>query len=798
MARSARKKKGRPESTERLLDQALRHINASHGKQALDLLRRAQFKGAPADRLGPLMYRASLIRAAELEARGFRQEAAALLESAKAHETSFESVELSSEQLLPWLRGLDDEASFEAYAEYLAKNDPHPEAEIHLADRLVLRRCDDALAKLEAGSSFRRDATTVLAALEPMDAGDWQSAREILRPISRTSAFRDWRVFCAVMDAHARSDWNEVGASLDRLRDDFPLAETVKALRLMAQGSHAALRAATGPAAELLGAPRARVRYLGLALRNAIKGEDSSRIAKALSDFARAADPLNPTEMQLDLLCALSLACDDESLDELDELEVAARLLRAGEELLVSNRRAVQELASNEIEFLQAETVADYLRQIHREFLDPDLRKIARGRVLERLALAVRRFRHDEILTEEAESLAEILEVESIDHLVSSDPFAGLGLLGTSEMDPAAIELLRASVRANPSHREAHKRLIDLVDRQFGGKTADQVSAREDYANAFPEDPEPWIGLAELRLRSNAYRKAEAALDRAAKFAADDERILDLRAVSALVAAQANLRNARLPLAERDLAEAESRASAALMPVVLVWKVFLHSARRADGDLAAAFAEVLQSRPAALRLQVLALCLDAASGRSARPAIKGADRAALRAKIDDAVAAAVGESPAGLLAAVSRLPAAYECVASPLAVAQELRDHWSAILRAMPGSQFLDAVCLALAVDASSAVRHESLRRLRLTKSVQHRRILLLCLATARFMLREDEDGRRFQSLQESIPAEELQPVRVAAGQLGRVLEFPIPTHLSSALRSFNFHGLDSDLSLFG
>ena len=798
MARSSRKRKGRPESTEGLLEQALRHVNAGHGKQALDLLRRAQFKGAPEDRTGPLMYRASLIRAGELEARGFRQEAAVLRESAKKYEASFESVQLSAAQLLPWLRGLEDEASFEAYAEYLADSDPHAEAEIHLADRLVLRRCVDALAKLAADSALRRDGSTMAAALEAMDAGDWQNAREILRPISRTSAFRDWRVFCAAMDAYARSDWNEVGASLDRLRDDFPLPETVKTLRLMAQGSQGALRAATGPAADVLGASRARLRYLGLALRNAIKGEEPRGIAKALSDFARAADPLNPAEMRFDLLCALAIACADESLDEFDELDVASHLLRSGEDRLVVGRRAVQLLASKPIEYVQAESVADYLRQIYREFPDPDIRKIARARVLERLALALRRIRRRELLDEDEDGLAEILEVESIDHLVIRDPLGGFGLLWGSDLHGVAAELLRASIRENPSQREPHQHLIELTENSFGAKPSERVSAREGYANAFPEDPEPWIGLAELRLRTNAYRKAEAALARAAKFAGDDERIRDLRAVSALAAAQTNLSKERLPLAKRDLAEAESRASATLVPVVLAWKVWLHAAGRPGGDMPAVFAQVLESRPATLRLQALALCMGAAANKSARVAGKRSAYASLRGLLDEAVAAAVRESPAELLSVVSRLPSAYACVAVPLAVATELRDHWPEILRVIPGNQFFDAACVALEVDASSAVRHEVLARLRRTKTVQQRRILLLCLATARHLLGEDDDSRRFRSLQESIPEEELQPVRAAAGQLGKAVEGPIPTALASALRSFRFEILDEGPGLFG
>lgn len=798
MARSARKKKGRPESVEGLLEQALRHVNAGHGKQALDLLRRAQFKGAPEDRTGPLLYRASLIRAGELEARGFQQEAAALCESAKKYESSFESVQLSAAQLLPWLRGLEDEASFEAYAEYLADSDPHTEAEIHLADRLVLRRCGDALAKLAADNPFRRDGATMLAALDSMDAGDWQSARETLRPISRTSAFRDWRVFCAAMDAHARSDWNEVGTSLDRLRDDFPLADTVKALRLMAQGSQAALRSATGPAADLLGATRARLRYLGLALRNAIKGEEPDRIAKALSDFARAADPLNPAEMRFELHCALTIACDDESLDELDEIEVATHLLRPGEDRLMAARRAVQELASKPIEYVQADSVADYLRQMYREFPDPDVRTIARGRVLERLALALRQLRFSDLLTEDEDGLAEILEVESIDHLVTRDPFGAFGFLWGSDLRGVSAELLRASIRENPSQRRAHQHLIELTESSFGAKLSEQVSAREDYANAFPEDPEPWIGLAELRLRTNAYRKAEAALAQAAKFAGDDERILDLRAVSALAAAQANLRKERLPLAGRDLAEAESRASSTLMPVVLAWKVLLNLASRPDRDLPAAFAEVLESRSAAVRLTALALCLDACAENAPPFAAKPSAYESLHGLLDGAVAAAVRESPTELLSVVRRLPDAYDCLAMPLVVPIELHEHWSEILRAMSGSQFFEAACMALVADGAAAVRHEALGRLRRTKSVQQRRILLLCLAAARYLLGEDDDSRRFRSFQESIPADELQPVRTAAGQLGKALEQPFPTTLSSALRSFKFEILDEGPGLFG
>ena len=693
----------------------------------------------------------------------------------------------AAEDLLPWLRGLDDEACFRAYAAYSRSNGPHPEAEVALADRIMLQRCGEQLAKLDPDSQFHREATTVLSALDSMDRAEWRRARETMRPISRASAFRDWRVFCAAMEAYADGDREALGRALDLLPAGFPLPSTVKALRCAAAPAQASSASVSGPVAELLGVKRELVPLLGRALRQAIQRNLPVRIAKAVSDLAGAMDPQNSLEMQLELLRAMDLAVEKGLLERDSYWRVVRRLVREDRREMHILHSAVQALWMDPPQLEAVELIADFLVRIESEFPDPDMQRLARSRVLERLAQAVQATDWQDLDADDLASLSEMLEPLSRGSVASS---------GGGPRSFAA-DLLRLSLRHDPTNRDAHKQLIATLRRRIYPNKSEIVHAYEDYAQAFPEDPEPWIALAELRLRDNAYRKADAALKNAGRYASQDPRVLELRALTLVLAAQNNVRNMRLELAARDLTVAERCGSAKIEPLLRAWKALLAFARRGRCDMRASFEEEIGPLPPCRRAHALILALDACSGLNARFTLKGSARGALsgmvRAEIDEACL----EDPAGLPRLVALLPEVYECVTSPTAVPDAIDDSWEVILRAMPQRALFEAFSLAVQFDAWCEVRREAARRLRGAGDLENRRKLLLYLATVRYLLREDDGARRFQKLKASIPTEEQQPIRVAAAQLGRVLQTHFPLVLSEALRTFDFDRLDEPRGLF-
>ena len=787
MARLARKKQRLPDTPEALLERALRRLGSQDGKQALDLLRRAQFKGASPGRIAPLFHRAYSLRAEELQARGYLEQAEALRETAARYSSGSDKVRPSEEDLLSWLRGLDDEACFREYATHLHSNGPHPEAEVVLADRIMLQRCGEHLTKLDPESQFHRDATTVLAALDSMDRAEWRRAHELMRPISRASAFRDWRVFCAAMEAYSDGDGEALGRVLSLLPADFPLPSTVKALRCAVAPAQASTASASGPVAELLGVQRGMAPMLGRALRQAIQKKLPVRIAKALSDLARAMDPQNLPDMQLELLRALDLAVEKGSLDGDSYWRVVRRLVREGRREMHMLHCAVQALWMDPPKLDDVGLIADFLFRIESEFPDPDMQRLARSSVLERLAQGIRATDWRDLDDDDFAGLAEILEPLSSGFAASS---------GGSPLSLDA-DLLRLSLHYDPANRKAHKRLIAILRGSLFPNKSEILRAYEDYAQAFPEDPEPWIALAELRLRDNAYRKADAALKNAVRYAGQNPRVLELRALTLIRAAQNNVRNTKLDLAARDLSVAEGCGTAKTEPLLRAWRALLAFARRGHRDIRASFENEIGPLPASIRAHTLVLALDACSGPDARFALKRSARRELAGMVRAEIGEACREDAAGLARLVAPLPEVYECVTSPMAVCDAIDDSWEDVLRAMPQRALFEAFGLAVQRDAWPEVRREAARRLQSARDLEARRKLLLYLATVRYLLREDDGARRFQHLKGSIPAEEQQPIRVAAAQLGRVLQAHHPLALSDALRAFDFDRLDEPRGLF-
>ena len=153
------------------------------------------------------------------------------------------------------------------------------------------------------------------------------------------------------------------------------------------------------------------------------------------------------------------------------------------------------------------------------EFPRAEDRALARACVLETLARTGRAAVHPEFL--------------------SPEMAAGLTmLLGRPLEDPGTVfvELMLASLAADPDNRDGYLFLLDLLRGQTAGKAKFQRVLR-DMADRFPDDPTPWLELATLHYSRNAYRQAEGALEEARRRAPHDDRLLDLQAVGFLKSA---------------------------------------------------------------------------------------------------------------------------------------------------------------------------------------------------------------------------------------------------------------------
>ncbi len=781
MGRKARKKKAK-QSVGELLNLALRRISAGDGKQALDLLKRARFKGATEEQTGTLFHKAYRLRAKALDNLGLDQQARAARKHAAKYRGAPSEVPPTPSTLLTLMKPLSDKERFALYGQYLRSNQPHFEAELELADSLVLKQCWEHLELLGASSQFRLDAQAFASALPQLDRGDWNGGCRLLGRVGRKSGFRDWKTFSVAMAAHVRGDPAVAAATLKRLRPAFPLRNSKKALSAAVRPRSKVPSGISPRLAQLFQLGQERLSSRVRALRAALATEDDWRIARAVTSLGGVAWPAAPQEMGLEIALSLQLAAGDGVISYDDYLAVLECCGAHSQIELRLERAAVRMIGRMGAGLLLVDDVELYLQRLPQEFAGKEERRIARSRILYRLGRKIRSVPDWSVDPEDFEAIGRM---------------TGRPASPPPSVWPAAIALYEASVRVDPSNTDAHKSLIKLLRKSINVRRSRIVAACEAYAKAVPDEPEPWLALAEFRLSHNAYRKAQEALNQARKHGGNDERVLDLLAVTSVFAAHQNIRRGHLDAAGRDIRAAEDLSRPQTAGLVAAWSVLLHLARQKRRNWKSACGEQIDSGSPAVRAQALCLVLGAGESKSVKLAIKRVDRRRLRKMISNSVDAVCRECPQRLPALVSDLPVAFECLAPRDSVVSRLKSHWPKVLGAVPDSGMFRVFLAAFQQGAWKGLRKELPRRLPRARSREQSQVLLLYLATVRFLLREDRDGRRFQKLKDSVPAGSRSALRDAAERLADAIGAAFVPDLVAALHAFEFDHLDQAAGLF-
>ncbi len=787
MGRPNRKRKGGPQTKEELIRHAGGRLAAGNAKQALDSLRLAQFKGVPTEHLDQLFHRAYLVRAEELEARGLREEAESSRKNAALHGSAGGDREPTADDILPFLHTQPADSRLATYARYLRSNPPSPDAEVMLADHLVLNRCWEQLDAFPDACQFRDDATVMASASEPLDRGDWETGSRALVPLSPESAFRHWRAFSVAMAAHIQGDVPAVAKALKGLPSDFPLRSATKVLRANAKPGAAEGMAARSDMERLLGVGRRSISKRAQVVRRAVEEAKTAQLGRALRDFAKAVDAHSPSVTRLRLIRALYLAVEAGQLDEDAYWNAISRGVSERETECVEFLVYCQSLFKRQGSLDYLTDLAELFYAIKQAFPDDSDRRVARAKILAKLAQVVHSS-GDWILTySAAEDICQILgdfDFESVEKYARS-------------VRSAAIDLLRRSVAEDPANAAAHKQLVVLLESRFPRKNSELISAYEHYADAVPGDPGPWIALAELRLGSNAYRKAEAALEKARGYASHDRRVSELMVAASLLAAKRNLQGGRLALALRDLSNAESVVNPRSEPIVLAWKAIASSAEAKGPSLLAAYERTLDGASPSARAKAACIVWNAIQLIDLPVPIRPKDNYKLLKLFHEAILDTCKTAPADLADVVEPMPIAFNNVAGTKIVSLLLDDLWDSVLRAVPDRDALRIFPAAVEFADLEVLRGELARRLTRTQNKTYQRILLLYSASVKYLLGEEVGASRFRRLIDSIPSNEIKPVRAAAEQLSVPVAARFVPTLAIALKQFEFDLLDSQWDLF-
>ena len=360
-------------------------------------------------------------------------------------------------------------------------------------------------------------------------------------------------------------------------------------------------------------------------------------------------------------------------------------------------------------------------------------------------------------------------------------------LLGRPLEDPGTVfvELMLASLAADPDNRDGYLFLLDLLRGQTAGKAKFQ-RALQDMADRFPDDPTPWLELATLHYSRNAYRQAESALEEARRRAPHDDRLLDLQAVGFLKSADQSRRKGRFALALRDLERAENLGRK-VIESVLPAKWLLLEIVSGDADAAATVAPHLEGLPPGAQLRMLALLLrdlyDNNHVRNVRPEMADAVWRLLAGKVSLADECAPDE----IVRLLEPLPVELDLLCDDRRIAVTFARWWPALLARVDGERLPGVLDILMDCGGQNEVRVEIERRLRGVRKPRRDPLLLFYLAVIRYEEGSDHDSRRFRDVLKRADAATRERLRAAAARLARHTEEP----LRHALQTFDFEPLD-------
>ena len=798
--RRRKQSQSRNVSTAELLEQVRRLLARGDGRGALDRLRQVPHEDGGPKELPLLRFCACIERARQLTRSGLEKEAASMRTQAARHRAAISVEALGDEDLILCIRYLDGADALAVYADSLAARPASARVERVLADLLVIRRCWSGLDAFDASHPLRRDAAPVMRSVDAMDAGDWGRAAELLQSVSRRSPFAPWRVFCKAMTCFGAGDDQGLHRTLELLPADFTLAHTVAEWRRLCNGEGEG-----GPVRvrQALGTAGSAVEGLGDALREALRGNERPRVLERLiADLADALCPETPLQARIDLLQIAGLATLRSRLRIQTVHGLVRRLVPADRVAGVSARIGLL-LQQASFDLWDPAPAVAFLDRLAVELPRTEDHALARGRVLEALARIGHRAVQPELLPARMVKALSELPGGQVD---SPGMLSGM----------IFVDLMAASLEADPRNREGYRFLLDLLRGRRDAKPLIR-SILERMAASFPDDAEPWLELATLHHSSNAYRRAEQALAEAKRRAPHDERILDLEAIGFLKSADQSRKAGRFELAARDLRRAEDLGRPKLRQVLHVKRILLDlvsgggdteavvashldpdpgepaDAPRREGTEAVVASHVERLAPADA-LRVLALLLhdlrENRHIRNVRPEMESAVTAMLtrKAPLIDTL------DPAAVVELLAPLPFELHVLCRNRHIAPVLSVWWTGLMRRVEGDRLPAVFDILMDCGGRAAVRAELNRRLRGVPKKRRDPLLLLYLAVIRHLDGQDFGARRFEEALAAADPSDLERLRAAAAKLARHAQ----GILREALRKFDFTLLELPPPLFG
>ncbi len=701
-----------------ILDQ----LRLGNGRKALDYIRQARKSGSV--RVSPaLEFCALTARARDLRRTGNPGAADEMEQRAAAIRKTVALDEIPSRYVTEFTRFAYPGSAADAYLEIVSGPGSSPDAERGLAYHVVCERDWNKLDKLDSRHALRVGLPAMRDAAEAMDVGDWNAASRKLGGIASASPYAPWRMFCIAMQQLGRKDRTSLARTLSHLPEDFPLVETVKALKS----------------------------YVG----DTVHGTDPDVLAE-LGLLKKGAGTMHRGEVLDWLRAAVKEGFESKEIRQL----VPVRFRQLGENLVPGNGRWAEKFLYDILVHVQADGCEDpdgFMFRLLGKATTPPSMSLAITRSMirfqhkhrgawnpENLALYLSRYKDDFCGEDDRRLARSILLAELVEtrprythpagDFADEIEFLSLRLgkpLSIREFD---IDLIELSIQEDPDHKPGYQALIEALKRQnYGAKEVEDVHLR--MAERFPHDVEPLIAIAQMRFRRNAYRLAEDTVAQALEVAPGNPRILNLKAVSHLVSSDRGRKRGRVKPAFQDFLEAEA-LNRDIDPCVMAQKRLFLDLASSPARPETAIQKALEGRPLHEQLRILALQLKDQEETSHVKTHSDTQIELVRSMFGRKAAEATCLESRDVLSVLSVVPDDVAILYQDSHVAKHVRPHWRGLLDAMVAERTVFAYDILLDCNGKDEILLDISRRSRSVNVSPVARALLEFYRTALLFLR--------------------------------------------------------------
>lgn len=535
-------------SADQCIEQGKAFLEKGKARDAIDSLKLAEKKNGDAASIRQLLYRAYLLRDAQLRSKGLIPEADAVKKLAFGMMPTAD--QLTEADVLHYVSRASVAESLKLYLSFSKSHSPSAKMDQHIAYRLIITDDWEPLGVLEISHPLRRDSVSAKEAVSLMNQGNWEGALQVLKVIPRVSPFASIRLFCRAMVLFYQENDSEMIQILSLIPDDFPLAFHVESLKQGVGGKDSSTDSFQSHSQSCLWEGTSNPQKMVSDILNCLKNRQLKQAAFNMSSFAKAIFPHSPvfaTQQVLETL-AFSSHYMKYSYEQLQ------RMIKS--QLPLHNALLVMAKVDLDDSSGPQQSAEKYLSLLEKEIPDLNYRNMVSGMVLIYAAKAL----HSE------KSGHQSINVHSLFNK----------MMGFSKndknTDEAVLDLVIRSIGLDPLNRKAYELLVDIPRDSRPAKDAVEI-ALQKMSDLFQDDPFPCLELASLYYENNAFRKAERVLGEAVERAPHDNRVIDRRALSLVISACKNLQRKKHHLVLPDLEKAEGFNSKNIKSLIVEKKI---------------------------------------------------------------------------------------------------------------------------------------------------------------------------------------------------------------------------------